>query len=69
MIVGVCAACGRDARLSVEHRARVVVCGCATPIVPARFFAVAMGASMLREAVRIPLEATVPHHADNGERW
>lgn len=69
VIVGTCDRCQGDARLVAQRGARLVVCDCSEPIVPPRFFAVAMSAPRLHEAIRIPLEATVPHSADNGERW
>lgn len=69
VVVGTCDRCQGDARYVVQRGARLVVCDCPEPLVPARFFAVGMGARILHEAIRIPLEATVPHTADNGERW
>lgn len=68
-VVGFCDRCCSPARLLRTARGRVVVCDCDRALVAPRQFAVAMGSTVLREAVRIPLEATVPHHADNGERW
>lgn len=64
--VGVCAACGVPALLTVVGKRRVVRCDCPDPLLRAKFFAHALAMGPWMEVSKIRDEYVVPRSHEKG---